>query len=231
MNCERCSFGQTYKSSDEATRHLMAEHFGMRTFTAAEESALSFWISTPEQEITDQRNSQSLKLLGECLDHIENLHTRAQNMIEGVASANEDKEGDQSYRLPSALVRAFEQIFVFIVVTGHAIPLLDQRLSKWTSNDRSSFRSKVEDYLGLASFLGFRADFSMTKALKDVILMLRTGSASESVNYVAVGPRYVALAMHRNLLQRKLVDNTRLVESYRRCTSKLVSSRDHSPWI
>ena len=33
----------------------------------------------------------------------------------------------------------------------------------------------------------------MTAAMKDLILMVRTGETTESVNYAAIGPRYIAI--------------------------------------
>ena len=63
----------------------------------------------------------------------------------------------------------------------------------------------------------------MAKVLKDIILMIRTGEASENVNYTAVGPRHNILILYKSLLSRTLADNTGLVELYGNCISKLVS--------
>lgn len=62
----------------------------------------------------------------------------------------------------------------------------------------------------------------MTNAMKDVILMVRTGETSESVNYAAVGPRYIVTVLYKNLLTRKLMKETGLVDFYRKRTLKLV---------
>lgn len=62
----------------------------------------------------------------------------------------------------------------------------------------------------------------MTAAMKDLILMVRTGETTESVNYAAIGPRYIAIVLYKNLLARKLMDNTGLVEFYKQRTLKLV---------
>jgi Mg2+ and Co2+ transporter CorA len=62
----------------------------------------------------------------------------------------------------------------------------------------------------------------MTIAMKDVILMVRTGETSESVNYAAVGPRYIVIVPYKNLLTRKLMKEMGFVDFYRKRTLKLV---------
>lgn len=59
--------------------------------------------------------------------------------------------------------------------------------------------------------------------------MVRTGETTESVNYAAIGPRYIAIVLYKNLLARKLMDNTGLVEFYKQRTLKLQYDIYHKP--
>jgi hypothetical protein len=210
----------------------MAKHFRSRAFTAAEEESLAFWVRNNEWLAVEERNSQGLTLRGQLISHVEHIYSKAQDIMDGVATISDDTgEETISYRLPSALVRAFESIFVFLVASGYAVTLIDRKVADKTSKKSEGHMSLASEYRSFMNFLGFGADVAMTKALKAVVLRTRTGGASEFVNFTAVGLRHIVLVLSKTLLLRNLTEDADIVTIYRNCISKLVSCHSNLPLI
>lgn len=220
-NCDECRYLTIYTSLDDATKHFVSEHYGDRALTKPQREAISIFIRSAEQVRVDALNKTRFNILKDCLEHLELVTSRAKEIVEVVAGAIDDTaDGRFAYFLPRTLVRAFQHSSISLLATSHAIRLVDDHFDaeKWTLQ-----RDEPPGYRPLIAFLGVRADIAMTNAIKDVILMVRTGETSESVNYSAVGPRYIALVMYKNLLTRNVAAQTGLVDIYKKSTSQLVS--------
>ena len=171
----------------------------------------------------ERRTAELVKLLELCTSHLEPLATRAQEITEGVArNADGDSGKAAPYSLPKAFVKAFEHLVIFIIAAGHTVRLIDRHFKNWTPKDCNPLQSETAEHWKFIDYLGWRAQVSMAKVLKDVILMIRTGEASENVNYTAVGPRHIILILYKSLLSRTLAENSGIVELYGNCVSKLV---------
>lgn len=225
MECPDCSSGKKYASPKLAVSHLMSKHFSRRAFTMEEEEKLAFWVRPAEWQDPEERNTDALILLERLTSQLNGIHAKAQEIMEGVATIDDDHDGETiSYHLPSALVRAFEDIVVFLLVAGYSIAITDRENADKTSKKAEGGKAeKVIQYWPFIDFYGVRSDLSMSKAFKAIILMVRTGKTSESVNFTAVGPRYIVLVLSKLLLSRNLKADTDIVKVYRDCTSKLVS--------
>ena len=152
--------------------------------------------------------------------HLQSITASTKEMLEAVAEASGENPGaDFNHTLPRTVVRLFQNSVILLTTASQAIRQLKDHfhLSNSTFDEE-----KLPNYNSLLSFLGVRAEVSMTAAMKDLILMVRTGETTESVNYAAIGPRYIAIVLYKNLLARKLMDNTGLVEFYKQRTLKLV---------
>jgi hypothetical protein len=164
--------------------------------------------------------SALLKIIEICVVHLRSTTASTKEMLEVVAGASEESPDDEfGYSLPRTVVRSFQPNVIFMTIASHAIRLLEGhfRASNWTVQEGDG-----PSHCSLLSFLGVRAEISMVNAMKDVILMVRTGETSESVNYAAVGPRYIVIVLYKNLLRRKLMKEMGLVDFYRKRTLKLV---------
>jgi hypothetical protein len=220
VDCDDCRRDATYTSSADAIKHLVSEHYATGALTKTQQEAISIFIRNRDQVRASKLNSARLNILVDCLEHLQPVTTRAKEIIEVVAGVISDRSEDEfAYYLPRTVVRAFQHSSIFIIAASHAIRLVEGHFhaDNWTLQD-----GDVPSYRGFVSFLGVRADIAMTNAIKDVILMVRTGETSESVNYAAVGPRYIALVMYKNLLTQNVMAQTGLLDLYRKCTSKLV---------
>lgn len=219
-DCDECRRLTAYDSFAAAVKHLESEHYGGKTLTQPQREAISVFIRNGEQVRIDEMNKERLNLLRDCPEHLRLVTSRAKEIIEVVAGAMEDTaEEDFAYYLPRTLVRAFQHGAIFLLAESHAIRLVDSHFGagKWSLEV-----TKCPNYRALVEYLGVRAHIAMINAIRDVVLMVRTGETIESVNYAAVGPRYIALVMYKNLLMRNIKSQTGLVDIYKKSTSQLV---------
>lgn len=223
QDCGACSSFTTYDSSPDAIKHLFSVHYPGRTdFSEKERKAIQATVVRLSTMTKLQSRSRTLRFLNRVDLSLKLLHSKVYDMVEALANINkEDPSASITFGLPSSLVHAFEHFFNFITASARVMPLMDRNYSGWTPTNSHAWGDRLSNYAQTMSYLGFRAENALSNAMKDFVLLIRKGEAAESVNYTAVGPRYIAFTFLRSLLFRKLAANDGIVELYSAATSKL----------
>lgn len=222
FECPQCEEYTAYYSLAAATKHLVRAHYPSHNLNKDEQDSISILAQSSDQIKAETRTSELLKIFQHVGDYLGNATASAKEMLAGVAEASEETSGVESiYHLPRNLVRSFQHHVIYMTVAGHAIRLLDDqfRVSNWKIQE-TEYLSQIS--LGVLGFLPLRTEISMRDAMRDVILMIRTGETSESVNYAAVESRYIMLVLYKNLLKKNLMSETGLIRFYTERTLKLV---------
>ncbi|KAL2070763.1 hypothetical protein VTL71DRAFT_13789 [Oculimacula yallundae] len=226
--CDKRDAATSYSSHADAIEHLVTKHYAIHRLTAAEKSRLSILVRSFDQHKSDNLRRYLLTIIQTFVASLKTVTAGTKEMLEAVAEANEENsDQDFNYHLPRTVVRSFQNNVVLITTASQAVRRLEYLPSSpWAS---ASEENVGPNFNSLLSFLGLRTEISMTAAMKDLILMVRTGETSESVNYAAVGPRYIALVFYKNLLTRNLLGETGLVDFYKKRTLKLQYDVYHKP--
>ncbi|KAH7411095.1 hypothetical protein BKA64DRAFT_373294 [Cadophora sp. MPI-SDFR-AT-0126] len=230
LDCQECANIRSptlYNSEADAISHLNEDHYGAHDLTPAEQASLSILVLNGDQSSVDKWRKDMLTIVQTFAVHLQSITASTKEMLEAVAEANEESlDAEFNYTLPRTVVRTFQNNIILLTTASYSIRQLRDRfrLRNTTSQEETD-----ANFNSLLSFLGVRAEISMTTAIKDLILMVRTGETSESVNYAAIGPRYIMIVLFKNLLTKKLTDNTGLVEFYKQRTLKLQYDVYHKP--
>lgn len=177
-----------------------------------------------------QTTKRTLKYLSEVSSFMRTLHSKVHDMVEGLANVDEDDPAAaRTFDVPITLVGAFEHFFNLLIAAARVMDLMNRNYEGWSPANAGDWDSRFSKYAKFIEFLGFRADLKLSDAMKDIVLLIRTGEASESVNYTAVGPRYVAFTFMRSLLTNNLTGDDGIVELCTKKTSKLQYQVLHRP--
>ncbi|PVH82109.1 hypothetical protein DL98DRAFT_514177 [Cadophora sp. DSE1049] len=230
LDCQECAnirSPTSYSSEADAIYHLNEDHYGTHDLTPAEQASLAILVLNSDQARVDKWRKDMLTIIQTFAVHLQSITASTKEMLEAVAEASEENPGAEfNYTLPRTVVRTFQNNIILLTTASHSMRQLRDR---FRPSNSTSLEETEPNFNSLLSFLGVRAEISMTAAMKDLILMVRTGETSESVNYAAIGPRYIAIVLYKNLLTRKLMDDTGLVEFYKQRTLKLQYDVYHKP--
>ena len=229
-DCQDCQSSKIYNSKEAALQHLSSEHYGKRNFSEMERVALANYIDS-RWDVTKQYKTRKVRdYVVRVVRVIRKFHTRLHDMVEALANQEKDgKETATSTGLPSTLVTAFEVLSTFLLAAGRVMPLMETRFSNWTApGDSYRFDNLFENGMnGYNSFVlhrGFRAEFALTDAMRDIIRLIRTGTTSAKVSYVAAGSEHIAAMLINSIVLRNVNKKDRVVDLYTRQTSRLVCS-------
>ncbi|KAF7538824.1 hypothetical protein G7054_g2580 [Neopestalotiopsis clavispora] len=203
--CKKCWNGEVYKTADEVVSHLRQDHFTQkRSFSPEETEQLQYWTMSSEHEFHENWNQAQLDVLEAYHDDIERIYKRGQEIRDGVAmsleveDAGTEKSRLKHIALPTALVRAFRNLALLLMCTAYSLKLNDNHFTA----ERTSEKGRIEQapkYSSVLIWVGVRAYFSIEEAYKDVTLMIRTDSSSDTVKYAAVGPRFIITSICHQL--------------------------------
>jgi hypothetical protein len=108
FDCSDCRDAITYSSLADATKHLVAEHYGTQNLTTAEQATISILVRTGDQMKVGALTSALLKIIEICVVHLRSTTASAKEMLEVVAGASEESPDDEFvYSLPRTVVRSF----------------------------------------------------------------------------------------------------------------------------
>ncbi|RLM01564.1 hypothetical protein CFD26_108727 [Aspergillus turcosus] len=220
--CPDCNSLKTYESKQAATNHLFSKHYGTRNYTAAEHLAIESIILTSMRMAQLRRTNNILKLVETVTGFLQKFHPKLLDMVEGLANVDQDEPNASfSFGLPSSLVIAFEHFFNFVTTASRVMPLMDRHFGKWTLENNDAWDDRMGKYMEFVKYLGWREEIALIDAQKDVILLIRTGTTSESVNYTAAGPQYITSAFLSSVLLRKVNGADGIVQLYANRASQL----------
>ena len=219
-SCSSCSDGIKYCFFDDGIVHLREVHF-RRT----EEDAYSIdeptldtltnWLRNNQQLRYDQQFDQVLRELGILAEHLRVLCVNSRQIREGIAS-NESLVPSR-YKLPSSLVKSFEQIIALVLWSARSISLIEKHFRNWNyiaPNSQNYEPEEVRAANNRLNALGTEAQASMERAEEDFILMSRTENDVETVSYIAVGPEYILASVISNLCERPIHQGLDVAELY-----------------
>lgn len=146
--CPTCLRGTLYPDIDDAYHHLKQFHFQQAdSVTNEEKYTLSHWLSSTAAIELERRNMEIIRL-------IRTIHHRASRLLQkaiGIRNsvANEKKEKDPRYLLPSALVKASGKIFQFVYTALHTVRYL-RAMNDEVSVPPDSMSSCLQNNIALA---------------------------------------------------------------------------------
>lgn len=228
-SCPSCSNGTKYYTFDDGIVHLREAHF-----RGTEEDAYSMdepplntltnWLRNNQQLRYDQQFDQVLLQLGILAEHLRALRVNSQQIREGIAS-NESLVSSR-YKLPSSLVKSFEQIIALLLWSARSITLIEKHFRDWNyiaPNSQNYESENVRAASNRLDALGTEAQASMERAEEDFILMSRTENDVETVSYIAVGPEFILASAISNLCKRPIHQGLDVAELYQTFGRNLVS--------
>jgi hypothetical protein len=227
--CKPCTVGAIYQTRDEAVYHVQSRHFRSRNARAKDrvldDEFLARWVRDDQQYRQDQRLGLYASYMDIALSHLRKCHSRALLLREGVAKS--DKASSQRYKLPSALLKAFENVVMLMMYTALSFQLVDsfcKRLEEHLeSKDKETHhRLLLEDARDNLDVTGTAALLLMSKAEQDLMLMAYTEYDEGTVSYDAVGPEYVLATVMANLVEHPLHDGESIEQIHSSYYEKLV---------
>jgi hypothetical protein len=227
--CRQCRQGAIYSNREEAARHVHQKHFRSRgtreKSRAIDDDYLARWVRDDQQYCQDQRLELYSTYIGIALEHLRECHSRAILLREGVARS--DKATSQRYKLPSALLKAFENVVMLMMYTALSFQLVDSFCKRLEDHLESKNKDTHHQLLltGARDNIdrtGARALLLMEKAEQDLMFMAYTEYDEGTVSYEAVGPEYLLATVMANVVEKPLHDSDSIDKIYASYYEKLV---------
>ena len=225
-DCLLCSCGTKYSLFDDGIAHLRKAHFRGDSYSLDEPltDTLSNWLRDNRQLRYDQHLDQYLLKLNILVGHLQILCANSRKIRQGIAS--DESSISPRYKLPSSLVKSFEQTIALLLLSSYSITLINKQFRTWDGLAANSHDYESEDVLAASDQfdrLGIEAQASMERAEKDFILRSRTENDVETVSYIAVGPEYILASAIVNLCKRPIHQGLDVAELYQTFGRSLVS--------
>ena len=227
-DCKPCSSFNIYRNAELALNHVQV-HFYSR-YRLLTTDLIARWLRDDQQYCMDQRLELYLSCLDISISYLCVIKSKAQSLRAGVASSD-GEHPSRRFKLPSSLLKAFENVTMLLVYTALSFELADKfckRLGEHTeSKEKETYHrlvlSDVRDNLDTS---GSAAVLLMEKAEGDMMLMAHTGIDTGIISYDAVGPEYVLATIMANLYDHPLHKTDSIEKVYTSYYEKLVSVRD-----
>jgi hypothetical protein len=217
--CSECKNRFQYKTKDDASMHLLKEHFPHDRQPPDRDTWP--WIRSHDA-LSDRRCcAKHMKILRKCGTHLSVIHRGIQEIRDGVCTLGMDH--NPRYPLPKALVIAFSKLTLFLIYTSHVLQIVTERSAHRTDPDwRSSDEDEVNLKIMSLQDIGYSAENAVDRGRFDLTLMIRTQDYTHSIKrYEAVGPHYILAMVLKNL--HSGTESMKVLEVYKEYIARLVS--------
>jgi hypothetical protein len=218
--CPECKKKFPYKKRDDASIHLLKEHFPPDRQPPDRDTWP--WIKSHDALSDRRRCAEHMKILRKCGNHLSVIHKGIQEIRDGVCTLGMDH--NPRYPLPKALVIAFSKLTLLLIYTSHVLQIVTERSGLWTAPDwRSSDDDEVDFQIMSLQQIGYGVEEAVDKGRFDLTLMIRTQDYTHSVKrYEAVGPQYILAMVLKNL--HSGTESKKVLDVYKEYIARLVSS-------
>lgn len=220
LTCDECSGNRVYVKKAEIMDHLRDVHFLPESGSSDKPSAteMGHWIKSVDRLSAERCAAEQLRVLKRCRQHLLNLQTESREIRDGVST--NDKAHQARYRLPKALVEAFQRLVMLLIYTLHVFEVITNKsgrwnIYRWESEDDGEYTEAYEHMI----FLGTGAEVNMEYGKLDLLQMIRLEDYTQSVSCEAVGPEYILSMVMQNL--QGGINCTDLVDVYKEWTERL----------
>ncbi|KAJ5375421.1 hypothetical protein N7517_007427 [Penicillium concentricum] len=226
-DCSKCSASRQYSTRSDAIDHL----FTHVSVAFPEQRSVNDWQSRWVMEFGEYMTYICRKddriIIGELQDFLTSLETMAAQIQHGVSAKGEfDRD---TYRIPSNLVDAFQDILMMVVTSAHLVNNSHKKREIYTGPDPVSTFLISSEVDGVTD-AGTEAEMSMESAMRDIVLMTYTDEISDVVTYEAVGPGLVLALIMGDVRCRDSQSNpVNLLEIYREYVRTLQFKASQNP--
>ena len=229
VECRQCRQGAIYTNREEAVHHVHQKHFRSRGTRgknrAIDEEYLARWVRDNLQYCQDQRLELYSTYIDIALEHLRECHSRAIVLRQGVARS--DEASSQRYKLPCALLKAFENVVMLMMYTALSFQLVDSFCKRVedhfeTKNKETHHQLLLTEARDNIDGTGTRALLLMAKAEQDIMLMAYTEYDEGTVSYEAVGAEYLLATVMANVIEKPLHNGESIDMIYASYYEKLV---------
>ncbi|OCL05896.1 hypothetical protein AOQ84DRAFT_298018, partial [Glonium stellatum] len=218
-DCHLCSSGTKYYFFDDGIIHLRKAHFRRPEEECGSDelpiNALTNWLRNDPQLRYDQKFDQLLLMLSRLVEHLQALRANSGKIREGISTS--ESSVSSRYKLPSSLVKSFEQTITLLLWSAQSINLIDKHFRNWNYVPPNVQSYESEELMAASDRLNalvIEAQASMERAENDFILMCRTENDVETVSYIAVGLEYILASAIVNLCKRPIHRGLDVAELY-----------------
>lgn len=218
--CKACASGKVYASPRAVRQHLHSVHFEDR-LSRRREPATAFWIISTEQAMEHRRLHQYvflLEIVNECLENMLLSVRTAGRILRTRLIGGRSVEGSH---LPASLIKAFEELVVFILITSLAFSSTKLKTARWNKLSHAfGDIADVKAYARTINANGIRAGNAFNYATREVVLLMLDPKITGKVDKtIAVGIGHLAHSIIRNVLSTPLWNGKGLVDTYRNFVS------------
>ncbi|KAJ5504765.1 hypothetical protein N7463_007639 [Penicillium fimorum] len=213
-DCSKCNASRQYSTRSDAIDHLFTHVSVAFPKQHSVNSSQSRWVMDFGEYMTYICRKDDRVIIGELQDFLTSLERMAAQIQHGVSSANGEFDRD-TYRIPSSLVDAFQDILMMVVTSAHLVKNSHKKRESYTGPDPVSTFLVSSEVDGVTD-AGTEAEMSMESAIRDIILMTYTDELSDVVTYEAAGPGLVLALIMGDVRCRDSQSNpVNLLEVYR----------------
>lgn len=219
-NCEKCIASRQYSTRSDALDHLFTHVSVVCPEQRSVKSSQSRWVMDFEEYLTYICRGADQIIITELEDFLTSLETMAAQIQHGVSA--DGKFDWDTYRIPSSLVDAFQDLLMMVVTSAHLVKSCHKKRETYTSSDPPGTFLMLSE-LDRVTDAGVAAETAMESAMRDIVLMTYTDELSDVVTYEAVGPGLVLTLIMGDVRCRDSQSNpVNLLEIYREYVRNLV---------
>ncbi|KAJ6150055.1 hypothetical protein N7471_001254 [Penicillium samsonianum] len=226
-NCEKCIASRQYSTRSDALDHLFTHVSVVCPEQRSVKSSQSPWVMDFEEYLTYICRGADQIIITELEDFLTSLETMAAQIQHGVSA--DGKFDWDTYRIPSSLVDAFQDLLMMVVTSAHLVKSCHKKRETYTSSDPPGTFLMLSE-LDRVTDAGVAAETAMESAMRDIVLMTYTDELSDVVTYEAVGPGLVLTLIMGDVRCRDSQSNpVNLLEIYREYVRNLQFKASQNP--